>query len=86
LATIKNPEAVDIYLYRAMCLKDLEDYGKALEMLDFISGIADIIAEVHTIRAEVFRILGKASQAESEMQKAYEMKPALKAFFSEAGE
>ena len=39
LTTLKKPGAIDVYLYRAMCLKDLEEYDKALEMLDFVLGL-----------------------------------------------
>ena len=77
LATLKNPAAIDIYLYRAMCLKDMEDYAKALEMLDFIAGLSNQIAEVHTIRADIYRIQGRKSLAEEELQKAYQIKPEL---------
>ena len=81
LATIKNPEAVDIYLYRAMCLKDLEEYEKAFEILDFIDGISNSIAEIHTIRADIYRAQGKEALGKIEMEKAMEMKPALKAVY-----
>jgi tetratricopeptide (TPR) repeat protein len=86
LATIKNPAAVDIYLYRAMCLKDCGDYDQALDMLEFISNISDNIAEVHTIRADIYRSLGKEAQAKAEMQKAFEIKPMLKDAYEEDGE
>ncbi len=77
LATLKNPAAIDIYLYRVMCLKDLEDYDKALELLDFISGLSDAIAEVHTLRADIYTIQGRKSLADEELQKAYSIKPEL---------
>jgi len=86
LATLKNPAAIDIYLYRAMCLKDLEEYDKSLEMLDFISGLSNQIAEVHTIRADIYRIQGRKSLAEEELQKAYQIKPELNLNAERAGE
>ncbi|MCA1054931.1 hypothetical protein LCM10_08035 [Rossellomorea aquimaris] len=85
LATLENPAAIDIYLYRVMCLKDSEEYEKALELLDFISGISKDIAEVYTLRADIYRTLGKASQAKEERQKAYKLKPELEKFYEEAG-
>ncbi|WP_428909699.1 tetratricopeptide repeat protein [Niallia sp. Krafla_26] len=85
LATLENPAAIDIYLYRAMCLKDSEEYEKALDMLDFISGISDEIAEVYTLRADIYRTLGKASQAKEELQKAYKLKPDLEKLYEEVG-
>lgn len=86
LATLKNPAAIDIYLYRAMCLKDMEEYDKSLEMLDFIAGLSDQIAEVHTIRADIYRIQGRKSLAEEELKKAYQIKPELNSNEESAGE
>jgi tetratricopeptide (TPR) repeat protein len=86
LATLNNPAAIDIYLYRAMCLKDMEEYDKSLEMLDFIAGLSNQIAEVHTIRADIYRIQGRKSLAEEELQKAYQIKPELNPNAESAGE
>lgn len=86
LATLQNPGAIDVYLYRAMCLKDLEEYDKALEMLDFISGLSDQIAEVYTIRADIYRIQGRKALADEELQKAYKIKPELNPDTEEGGE
>lgn len=86
LATLKNPAAIDIYLYRAMCLKDMEEYDKSLEMLDFIASLSNQIAEVHTIRADIYRLQGRKSLAEEELQKAYQIKPELNPNSESAGE
>jgi tetratricopeptide (TPR) repeat protein len=85
LATLENPAAIDIYLYRVMCLKDSEEYEKALDLLDFISGISDGIAEVHTLRADIYRSLGKAAQVKEELKKAYQLKPELEELYEEVG-
>ena len=86
LATLKNPAAIDIYLYRAMCLKDMEEYEKALELLDFVNGLSIEIAEVHTIRADIYRNQGRKSLAEEELQQAYRIKPELKPNSESVGE
>ena len=86
LATLENPAALDIYLYRVMCERDLEEYDKALELLDFIEGITKEIAEVYVLRADIYNTLGKKAQAESEMQKAYVLKPELRPCTESAGE
>lgn len=86
LHTLNNPSAIDVYLYRVMCLKDLEMYDRALEILEFIEGITNEIAEVYTLRAEIYRHLGKEVQADEEMKKAYNLKPELKTLDSKAGE
>lgn len=86
LATLKNPAAIDIYLYRVMCLKDMEDYDKALEMLDFIAGLNNQIAEIHTLRSDIYRIQGRKSLAEEELNKAYQIKPELNPNAESVGE
>lgn len=77
LETLKRPEAVDVYLYRAMCLKDMEQYDKALEMLDFILNLNVDMAELHLIKAEIYKEIGKNSLSTEEMNKAYDLKPEL---------
>jgi len=86
LATLKNPEAIDAYLYRAMCLKDIEKYDEALEMLDLIESLTEQLAEIHTIRAEIYKITGKETLVNEELEKAYAIKPELKQVFGESGE
>lgn len=78
LETLKKPEAVDVYLYRAMCLKDMEQYDKALEMLDFILNINVDMAEIHLIKSEIYKTMGKNGLSADEMNKAYELKPELR--------
>lgn len=78
MATLKRPDAVDAYLYRAMCLKDLEEYDKALEMADFLLGLNRDLAEVHILKAGILKEQGRKALAEEELQKAYQLKPELK--------
>ncbi len=85
LATLSNPDAFDAYLYRAMCLRDTEQYEDALELLDFMETLNDEIAEVHTVRADVYKLLGKDILAEEELEKAFDLKPELRLTLSESG-
>lgn len=78
LYTLNNPEALDVYLYRVMCLKDMEKYDKALDVLEFIEGISSEIAETYLLRGEIYHLLGKEQQAEEEKEKAYKLKPQLR--------
>lgn len=78
LHTMEHPSAIDVYLYRAMVLKDMEEYDKSLELLDFILGLGAEIAEVYLCKAEIFEATGRASQAATCKDKAYEIKPELK--------
>ena len=86
LETLQNPEAFDAYLYRAMCLRDIGEYDKALEMLDFMENLSDKIAEVYTIRADIYKLTGKQGLMKEELEKAYEIKPELKGVLQEGGE
>lgn len=86
LATLKNPAAIDVYLYRAMCLKDMENYDKALEILDFILALNTEVAEVYAIKADIYTALGRHAQAEEQKEKAYALKPELCPVDSKDGE
>lgn len=86
MATLQNSEAFDAYLYRAMCLKEIKQYDEALELLDFMENMSDQIAEIYTIRADVYKLTGKEGQAKAELEKAFQLKPELKAAYGEGGE
>lgn len=81
LATLKNPAAVDMYLYRVMCLKDMEKYDEALELLEFIENLSDQIAEVYTLRADIYNLSDRKALAKEELEKAYVIKPELRDAF-----
>jgi len=86
LTTLKKPGAIDVYLYRAMCLKDLEEYDKALEMLDFVLGLNTEVAEVYALKADIYAALGKNTQADEQREKAYLLKPDLRPDTAKVGE
>lgn len=86
IATIQNPAAIDIYLYRIMCLKDMESYDKALELLELVENINANIAQIYTLRADVYRLQGKSALAENELKKAYSINPDLVSSSKSAGE
>lgn len=85
LITLKDPAALDAYIYRAMCLKDLESYNKALELLDFILDINAELAEVYVLKAEIYQAMGRTAQAKEQKQKAQSLKPDLHLDETEAG-
>lgn len=80
--TLKNPDAVDIYLYRAMCMRDLDQTDKALELLDFVERIAGEVAEIHTLRADIYKSIGKTALSNEELDKAFAIKPELQEAYS----
>ncbi len=86
LITISNPEAFDAYLYRAICLRDMEKYDEAIELLDFIENLNTEIAEIYTIKADIYKLTGKESLMKESLEKAYAIKPQLKGALKERGE
>ncbi len=86
MATIQNPEAFDAYLYRIMCLRDMEVYDEALELLEFLENLNNEIAEIYTIRADIYKLTGKESLMREALERAFELKPELKESFAEGGE
>lgn len=86
LASLKNYEAIDAYIYRVMCLKDVGQYEEALELLDFVEKLSDQIAEIYTIRADIYKLMGRQLCTEEEMEKAYRLKPELRAVFKKEDE
>ena len=84
LATLTDPEAFEAYLYRTMCLKDVGRYDEALELLDFMEQLTGgEIAEVYTIRADIYELTDKKALAKEEMEKAYGLKPQLREILQE---
>ncbi|MGN0316975.1 MAG: tetratricopeptide repeat protein [Lachnospira sp.] len=83
LCTLNDPTAVDAYLYRSMCLKELEKYDDALEMLELIENICDQIAEIYTLRADIYNLTNRQSLAKEELDKAYAIKPELRLAFEQ---
>lgn len=81
LLTLQNPGAVDAYLYRTMCLKDTGKFDEALELLEFIENLNNHIAEVYTLRADIYNLSGRNELAKDELEKAYAIKPELREAF-----
>ena len=77
-ASLYKPNAMETYIYRSMALKDIGQYDKALEMLDLVENLGLEIAEVHTIRAEIYAIQGNELLQNKELEEAYRIKPELK--------
>lgn len=77
-ASLYKPSAVETYIYRAMALKDIGQFDKALEMLDLVENLGLEMAETHTIRAEIYALQGNELLQNKEMEEAYRLKPELK--------
>lgn len=86
LLTLENPGAIEAYLYRTMCLKDIGDYDAALELLEFIENLNNQIAEIYTLRADIYNLSDREGLAKAELEKAYAIKPELRGTFEMKGE
>lgn len=76
-ASSKHPEILDFYVYRALCLKELKQFDKALELIDYMLTLKDDFAEAYLIRASIKTELGLDKQAESDMLAAAARNKAL---------
>lgn len=69
------PGNLDAYLLRAMCLRDIEQYEKALELIDYVVSLQPERAEPRIVRVSLLEALGKTEEAEQERQLLSEMLP-----------
>lgn len=75
---LAQPGLLDTYLYRALTYKDLEEYDKALEMVDFLLALDENQAESRILRAEILKSKGQEAQAQAELERAWRAKPELR--------
>lgn len=76
--TLDKPDAIDLYIYRCMCLKDTEQYEKGLDLLEFVEHLTNKVAELYALRAEIYRLMGRTALVEPELEKAFALKPQLR--------
>ncbi len=63
---LDDPARIDAYLYRAMAYKDIKEYAKALEMMDYIALLQPDNGDIHAIKAIIYTEMGKAEEAQTE--------------------
>jgi len=63
-ASSANPGMLDIIMYRALCYKELKNYDKAFEMVNYLLAIDEDIAEAYLIRSELYKVLNENDKAE----------------------
>lgn len=68
--SMKDPSRVDAYLFRAMCYKELGDYEKAMESLDYMILLKPEDGQLHYIKGNLLKEQGKESEAQKEYQEA----------------
>lgn len=66
--TLKNPEILDGYFFRALCLKETGNTEKALELCDYLIKIDDKSKIFHSLKAEVLMAMGLEAEAKAEKE------------------
>lgn len=61
-----DPARIDAYMYRAMCHKDLGEFNKAVELMDYIGLLQPQNAEIHLIKAALYDEMGKPEKVAEE--------------------
>ncbi len=69
------PAHLDAYLFRIMCLRDIEKYDKALELLDYVTKLQPESTDVLVVKASVLEAMGKEKEAEEEVAKIKKINP-----------
>lgn len=70
--TLQHPNRIEAYLFRALCYRDLEEYEKALEMVNYVENFTSSIPSLDTVKAEILKAMGKNGQAEALLRDASE--------------
>ena len=68
--SMDDPARIDAYLYRAMCHKDLGEFSKAVELMDYIGLLQPQNSEIHLIKAALYEELGKTEKVAEEKRLA----------------
>lgn len=61
--SLSNPNQLDMYVFRILCLKDLKQYEKALELNDFLINVTEGLPEYYAIKTIIFNEMGDVDQA-----------------------
>lgn len=71
--SLDNPTRIEAYLYRAMCLKDIEEYDKALEAIDYVMTLQPNVGQIHFIKGNVYTAMKRTEDAQKEYRIAKDM-------------
>lgn len=77
-ACSQNPGMIDLYIYRALCYKELKEYERANEMVEYLMALSDKEQpEVLLIRAEINKEMGNTEAYEADRSAALKLNPQL---------
>lgn len=72
---LSTPGNLDAYLLRIMCLRDIEQYDKALELIDYVITLQPERAEPRLLRVTILESLGRTDEAADETKTVNAMLP-----------
>lgn len=75
-----NSGVFDLYIYRAICYRELKQFDKANDMLDYVEAVDDNIAETHYVRHLIYADLND-ERASQELEKAKSMNSDVASLF-----
>lgn len=67
-ASIEMPSNVTANIFRAMCLRDIGELDKAMELVEYLESVADDHPELHRLKASILELKGDKEGAEAELQ------------------
>ena len=73
--SLASPGNLDAYLLRVLCLRDMEQYEKALELLDYVITLQPEKAEPRLVRVTLLEALGRNEEALEETKTVNAMLP-----------
>ena len=68
--TLQNPNRVEAYLFRAVCYKEMGDYEKAMEMVNYVTNFTTDIPGLDVIKASILDYMGKKDDAKNLLEGA----------------
>lgn len=69
--SLNDPSRIDAYLFRAMCYKDIKNYEKALESVDYVLTLDPENAQMHQIKGNILSEMeGRSAEATEEYRVA----------------
>ena len=61
-----EPTNMDVYILRAMCLRDLEQFNEALKLIDYVITLQPNAIEPRTLRITLLESLGRIAEGQEE--------------------
>lgn len=71
--TLNNPEIADGYFFRVLCLKEIGEFDKALELSEYLLKVDNNSKTFHELKAEVLFAMGNEEAAKEEKELAQKL-------------